>query len=96
MYIDTELKRLMARLPFKVDLKEFLADNHYVASKRLLNVCNKCYKQKSVRDEINHAFDKLRKRGHLKYYEDLNVNQREKLIKAEAGYTIPLKTLKKL
>lgn len=89
VYIDTELNRPMARLPFKADPNEFLADNHYIANKRLLNVCNKYYKQEAVRDEINHAFDKLRKRGHLKYYEDLNVIQREKLIKAEAGYTIP-------
>ena len=89
VYVDTELNRPMARLPFKADPKVFLADNNYIASKRLQNVCNKYYKQEAVREEINHAFDKLRKRGHMKYYKDLNVNQREKLTNAETGYTIP-------
>jgi hypothetical protein len=45
--------------------------------------------QKILPSEINAAFDKLRRRGHLKFYEDLNVNQRDKLTKAEVGYTIP-------
>ena len=34
------------------------------------------------------AFEKLRSRGHLKYYEDLNIDQRTKL-ESKTGYTIP-------
>ena len=35
------------------------------------------------------AFDKLRSRGHLKYYQDLNIDEIRKLEAAEASYIIP-------
>jgi hypothetical protein len=91
VHIDTDLNRPMAHLPFKADPREFLADNTFVASKRLQSICKKYYSQVKVREEIiaAFAFDKLRKRGYLKYYDDLNVEQKNKLVMADTGYTIP-------
>ena len=89
VYLDEEKGRAMARLPFKADPKEFLADNGYSAQKRLQNICKKYSKEEKVRQDIVAAFDKLRKRGHIKFYEDLNIEQRTKLETADPSYTIP-------
>ena len=89
VYIDRKEGKAMARLPFKADPKQFLADNNYVAQKRLQNICKKYFKEESVRTQILAAFEKLRKRGHIKHYEDLTEDQRKKLESAESSYTIP-------
>ena len=89
VYIDKENKRAVAYLPFKADPKEFLVDNTSIATKRLMNVCRKYHDDESVKETINKAFEKLRKKGHLKYYEDLSDDQVEKLESAPVGYTIP-------
>ena len=86
--IDVEKGRPMAKLPFTIDPKLNLKDNSFTALRRLGNVCKKYGKDATVKDEINAAFDKLKKRGHIKYYEDLNKEQR-KILDAEVGYTIP-------
>ena len=89
VHIDLDKGRAMCKLPFKADPKEFLSDNTYCAQKRLSNVCRKYHNDDKVKQEISAAFDKLRNRGHIKFYEDLNIDQRNKLEKAEIGYTIP-------
>ena len=57
--------RVTAELPFKADPKEFLAENSFVAQKRLQNVCRKYYHDKKVKNEILEAFEKLRRKGHI-------------------------------
>ena len=86
--IDMEKSRPMAHLPFMHDPKEHLKDNSYAAQKRLTSVCKKYYKDEKVKLEINAAFKKLKERGHIKFYDDLNQDQKEKL-DSETGYTIP-------
>ena len=78
----------MAHLPFTVDPKENLEDNSFAAIKRLGNICKKYGKDVKIKNEINAAFDKLKKRGSMKFYEDLNDDQR-KILDNEVGYTIP-------
>ena len=75
-------------MPFTLDPRENLKDNSFTAHKRLGNVCKKYGKDAKVKDEINGAFEKLKKRGHIKLYEDLGKEQR-KTLDAEVGYTIP-------
>ena len=53
-----------------------------------MNVCKKYYPDEKVKLEINSAFEKLKDRGHIKFYDDLNQDQKEKL-NSETGYTIP-------
>ena len=89
VFIDKENSQAIAHLPFKADPKEFLSENTHIARKRLQNVCNKYHKDEPVRKTIIEAFDKLRTKGHLKFYEDLTVKQKTRLESAEIGYTIP-------
>ena len=89
IFIDYENSRAIVHLPFKANPKEFLRDNSYSAQARLQNTCKKYYKDETIRKQIIASFDKLRNRGHLKYYEDLSENQRTKLENAEVSYTIP-------
>ena len=51
-------------------------------------MCKKYHSDEKVKNEVNAAFEKLRNKGHIKFYEDLNENQR-KTLEAETGYTIP-------
>ena len=79
----------MAELPFKVsNPEEFLPDHYNIAYKRMLSICRKYNKDAKIKDEIVGAFDKLRSRGHLILYKDLNLDQRTK-IGSQTGYTIP-------
>ena len=87
--IDYKNSRAIVHLPFKANPKEFLKDNSYSAQARLQNACKKYHTDETVRKAIIAAFDKLRSRGHLKYYDDLSVKQRTKLENAEVSYTIP-------
>ena len=89
VYIDSEKGRAMAKLPFKKDPAHFLRENFHIANKRLLNVCKKYYKDENARKEIVAAFHKLRKNGHIRYYEDLTDEQVFMLENAESSYTIP-------
>ena len=86
--IDVVKGRPLAKLPFTLDPKEHLKDNSFAAQKRLQNVCRKYHSDEKVKNEVNAAFEKLRNKGHIKFYEDLNANQRKNL-EAECGYTIP-------
>ena len=87
--IDYEKSRAIVHLPFKANPKEYLKDNSYSAQARLQNTCKKYYHDENVRKAIIAAFDKLRSRGHLKYYDDLSAKQRTKLESADVSYTIP-------
>ena len=89
IHIDENKSRAFAELPFKVDPKDYLADNTYIAHKRLQNICKKYFNDEKVKNEIISAFDKLRSRGHLKLYEDLNPDQKKRLEAAVSSYTIP-------
>ena len=86
--IDVDKGRPLARLPFTLDPRDHLKDNSFAAQKRLQNVCRKYHADEKVKNEVNAAFKKLRNKGHIKFYEDLNENQR-KVLEAESGYTIP-------
>ena len=88
VHIDLDRQRAMARLPFKVDPRSHLQDNQYEAIKRLQNVTRKYSKDEKTKSEINAAFAKLRKKGHIRFYEDLAASQVEKL-EAETGYHLP-------
>ena len=54
----------------------------------MMSICRKYHKDVKIKNEILAAFEKLRNKGHLKYYEDLNIDQRNKL-ETQVGYTIP-------
>ena len=82
--VHLDVGRAMAELPFK----DLLPDNHNIAYKRMLSVCRKYHHDVKVKNEILAAFEKLRSKGHLNYYEDLNIDQRTRL-ESETGYTIP-------
>ena len=82
--VHLDVGRAMAELPFK----DLLPDNHNIAYKRMLSVCRKYHHDVKVKNEILAAFEKLRSKGHLKYYEDLNIDQRTRL-ESQTGYTIP-------
>ena len=87
--IDLEKGKAVAELPFiKPEPQEYLADNRIIAQKRLQNVTRKYQNNEKIKAEINQAFSKLRDKGHIKYYEDLNQDQR-KALDAQTGYTIP-------
>ena len=87
--VKIEEGRAMAELPFKVsNPEEFLPDNYNIAYKRMLSICRKYNKDAKIKDEILGAFEKLRSRGHMKLYEDLNIDQRTR-IESQTGYTIP-------
>ena len=87
--VNLDSGRAMAELPFKVgNPEEFLADNHNVAYKRMISICRKYHQDVKIKNEILAAFEKLRNKGHLKYYEDLNIDQRTRL-ESKTGYTIP-------
>ena len=78
--VKIEEGRAMAELPFKVsNPEEFLPDHYNIAYKRMLSICRKYNKDAKIKDEIVGAFDKLRSRGHLKLYEDLNSDHRTKI-----------------
>ena len=87
--IDVENGRAIANLPFKRDPREYLKDNYHIAFKRLQNICKKYSKEESVRSKILESFEKLRKKGHIKHYEDLNAEQISILENAEPSYHIP-------
>ena len=72
---------------FRVLISKFYL-NSFAAIKRLDNICKKYGKDEKIKKEINAAFDKLKTRGHMKFYEDLNEDQKKTLDK-EIGYTIP-------
>ena len=87
--VNLDSGRAMAELPFKVaNPDELLADNHNVAYKRMLSICRKYHGDVKVKTEILGAFEKLRNKGHMKYYEDLNVDQKN-MLNSQTGYTIP-------
>ena len=87
--IDLEKGKAVAELPFiKSEPQEYLADNGIIAQKRLQNVARKYQNDEKIKTEINEAFSKLRDKGHIKYYEDLNQDQR-KALDSQTGYTIP-------
>ena len=87
--VDLEKGRAIAKLPFKVaEPREYLADNTIIAQKRLQNLSRKYQHDQKVKTEIIAAFKKLREKGHIKFYEDLNQDQR-KTLEAQTGYTIP-------
>ena len=78
--VKIEEGRAMAELPFKVsNPEEFLPDHYNIAYKRMLSIFRKYNKDAKIKDEIVGAFDKLRSRGHLILYEDLNLDQRTKI-----------------
>ena len=54
VYINKELGRAVARLPFLSDPAGQLTDNTRIASKRLDNVCRKYGKDEQVKEMINH------------------------------------------
>ena len=89
VHIDDEKGMAIARLPFKADPTQFLADNYHVAHKRLNNICNKYSKDQDVKNKILAGLDKLRSKGHVKYYEDLNAEQISMLDNASSSYVIP-------
>ena len=87
--VDLDKGRAEAELPFKVaEPSEYLGDNKIIAQKRLQNVVRKYHNDEKVKSEIIAAFDKLRMKGHIKFYEDLSQGQRDRL-EAKTGYTIP-------
>ena len=87
--VNIEAGRAMAKLPFKVsNPEEYLANNTNIAHKRLQNVCRKYFQDEKIKKQVLDAFEKLRSRGHIKLYEDLNRDQRTKL-ESKTGYTIP-------
>ena len=87
--IDDEKGTAVAKLPFKADPTRFLADNYHIAHKRLNNMCNKYSKDQDVKDKILSALDKLKLKGYVKYYEDLNAEQISMLDNAASSYVIP-------
>ena len=89
VFIDKELNRGVAKLPFITDPTGRLTNNTRLATKRLENVCRKYGSDPEVRDMINAAFDKLISRGHIVYLEDLTTDLQQKIKKAKVSYTIP-------
>ena len=85
VYINKELGRAVAKLPFLSDPAGQLTDNTRIASKRLDNVCRKYGKDEQVKEMINHSFQKLFNRGHFAYLEDLP----DDIKNAKTSYTIP-------
>ena len=51
-------------------------------------MCRKYHSDEKVKNEVNAAFEKLKNKGHIKFYEDLDANQRN-ILESESGYTIP-------
>ena len=89
VYIDKQLGRAVAKLPFLTDPAGKLTNNTRLATKRLENVCRKYGKDEHVKEMINQSFKKLFDRGHFVYLKDLPEDVRLKIINAMTSYTIP-------
>ena len=79
--LNEEENKAIVKLAFIADPVENLKPNKYLALKRLDNVCRKYSNEPKAVDMICEKVAKLQKTGHIKYLEDLTVNQREKIEK---------------
>ena len=78
-----------ASLAFTADPDKLLADNEYIAIKRLKNVCIKYSKTPGLNEAIYKGFKKLIDRGHIIPLSELTPAQREAIDMAPTSYTIP-------
>ena len=78
-----------ASLAFTADPDKLLADNEYIAIKRLKNVCMKYSKTPGLNEAIYKGFKKLIDRGHIIPLSQLTPAQRDAIDMAPTGYTIP-------
>ena len=59
VYIDKQLGRGVAKLPFLKDPNGLIKDNTHIATKRLDSVCKKYAGDEEVVKKINKGFEKL-------------------------------------
>ena len=89
VYIDKELGRGVAKLPFIKNPNGLLVDNTRIATRRLDSVCKKYAADKEVVEMINKGFQKLLDNGHIVLLKDLPKDVEERIRTAQPSYTIP-------
>ena len=87
--IDQELNRAIAFLAFTADPKGNLTPNTHIAIKRLQNVCRKYGGNPKVKEMIMKGFQKLVDRKHIIPWSELTPEQKSRIEKNGAEYTIP-------
>ena len=89
VYIDKELGRAVAKLPFLTDPAGKLTDNTRIATRRLENVCKKYGSDVTVKSMLNKSLQKLFENGHIALLDDLPADLRQRIKTAVPSYTIP-------
>ena len=89
IWIDQQIGRAVAKLPFRVDPDKVLTNNRGVSIKMLDRVCMKYYHDKEVVELIVKAFKKLYDNGHIKFWKDLTETEKNILKRAPVSYFIP-------
>ena len=77
--LDEDKNRAVVKLAFIADPVQNLKPNRYSALKRLDNVCRKYNHEPDSVKMICDKVTKLHKAGHVKYWEDLSADQRNKI-----------------
>ena len=87
--IDKDLEQSIAFLAFIADPDENLAENDYIAIKRLNNICQKYGNNPEVRQMIVKGFQKLIDRNHIIQFSSLTKAELEMVENGKSSYTIP-------
>ena len=89
IWIDSNLSRAVAKLPFRMNPLDALTNNKGVSIKMLDRVCTKYFRDKEVSELIVKAFKKLQDNGHIKFLEKLSTSELAILKNAPVSYYIP-------
>ena len=88
IFLDYEKKRIDCSLPLRGPEREFLSTNRNQAIAILNKQCDK-YNDEQVKESINKAFQKLIDRKFIKFFSDLNEEEKAEFVDKEVQYTIP-------
>ena len=93
--IDFKAQKIVAKLPMRGDVNQYLSNNRNIALKVLDSQCNKLKNDPDGKAVVIKAFKKLIDRGFAVYYEDLNVDQKAKIDSKPVQYYLPWRVVYK-
>ena len=86
VFLDEQKNRAVVKLAFIADPIENLKPNRYVALKRLNNVCRKYANEPEAVQMICDKVAKLHNLGHIKFWEDLSADQKQRIEKSPTNH----------
>ena len=94
--LDWERNQIVCTLPVRGSEEEFLTSNRDIALRVLDQQCKKYHGDDDTKAAIKKAFDKLIKNEQMVLFDDLTVDQKEKILAKPVNYWIPWRVVFKV